>query len=259
MKRFRILYKFLVHFFSARNTKGFGVHSPFVFQFTDFVLVDKSIFYVFPEIEAIRSNLRRDKRIINIKDFGTGHDRTRKVSEIAKCSIKSAKYGQLLYRIANYLKARDILELGTSLGLTTLYLASSSNKIQCVSLEGCPQTANLAKENFDKLGFENIKTVVGNIDDTLPDVINEMEKLDMVFIDANHRYESVIQYFDICLHKAHDNTVIIIDDIYWSADMEKAWERIKEYPKVKTTIDLFQFGIVFFNPDLYKKHYKMRY
>ena len=90
-------------------------------------------------------------------------------------------------------------------------------------------------------------------------VLDQTNKLDFVFIDANHKSEAILNYFNLCLSKVHSNTVIVIDDIYWSSDMEKAWKKIKNSPQVMSTIDLFELGIVFFNPDLHKKHYKMRY
>lgn len=259
MKYFRIVYKYLLHFFSARNSGGFGVHSPFMFQFTHFVLKEKHPFYVFETIEMIRSKLKKDNRVLNITDFGTGKDRSLTVATVASKSLKSDKYGKLLFRITYYLKARQVLELGTSLGITTSYLASSHSDINCISLEGCPQIANVARDNFNKLGLNNIKLVVGDINLTLAKVLEETDRLDLVFFDANHRSETVLRYFEQCLPKIHKNTVFIIDDIYWSEDMEKAWKLIKQHSSVTSTIDLFQLGIVFFNTDLYKKHYKMRY
>lgn len=259
MKQLRLFYKFIFHFLTSSNTRGHGVHSPYIFNFTNYVLNNKEIYYIFPKIEAIRFNLMHDKRTIFINDFGTGNERSREISNIALKSLKSPKFGQLLFRIVNYFKMKDVLELGTSLGLTTSYLASSSRDICCLSLEGCPQTAKIAQENFSKLGLENIKIVVGNINDTLSQVLNEVDKFDLIFFDANHRSESVLNYFNQCLSKINKNSIIVIDDIYWSADMEKAWVKIKEYPVVMSTIDLFHIGIVFFNPDLHKKHYKMRY
>ena len=80
-----------------------------------------------------------------------------------------------------------------------------------------------------------------------------------MFIDANHKSEAILRYFNLCLSKVHSNTVIVIDDIYWSSDMENAWKVIKNHPLVMSTIDLHQMGIVFFNSDLHKRHYKMRY
>lgn len=259
MKRLLFLYKYIIHFFLARNTCGFGVHSPFVFKFTNNVLVSKGLYYVFSEIESIRFDLKHDKRKIDITDFGSGNYKIRKVSEIAKYSLKSPKYGQLLYRIANYFNSRSVLELGTSLGVTTAYLAASSTEIRCTSLEGCPQTAKIAQENLKKLGLKNVNVVLGNIDDTLSGVLSDMTGLDLVFFDANHRSEYVLHYFDQCLSKVNNNTVMVFDDIYWSSDMEMAWNKIKENPLVTSSIDLFEVGIVFFNPDLHKKHYKMRY
>lgn len=259
MDRFRILYRFIKHFFTAHNTKGFGVHSPFMFQFIQSVLSERHYFYVFSEIEALRRELKKDKTAISITDFGTGVNRESFVAEIANKSMQSAKYGQLLFRIIRYFKAVDVLELGTSLGITTSYLASSSSSIKCLSLEGCPQIAHNAELNLKKLNLNNVELVIGNIDSTLEDVLNKTEKLDVVFFDANHQSEAVLRYFEMCLSKVHNDTIIIVDDIYWSEDMENAWQTIKTHSKVTSTVDIFQMGLVFFNSHLHKKHYKLHY
>lgn len=259
MNKVRLIYKYLIHFLSARNTSGFGVHSPFLFQFTRFVLAENKPYYIFRKIELLRNNLKRDQRVLEITDFGTRNNRSNTVATIAKHSLKSAKYGQLLFRISNYFKVNTVLELGTSLGITTLYIAATSANIQCITMEGCPQIASVANENFQNLGFENIEIVVGNIDHTLDETLLKFDNLDLVFIDANHQFSPVINYFEKCLSKINNNTILIIDDIYWSVEMEKAWFSIKNHSKVTATIDLFHLGIVFFNTELSKKHYKMRY
>jgi len=223
------------------------------------VIYDKSPYYIFPEIEKLRQNLKKDKRILHVEDFGTSKSRGRKLSEICTHSLKQAKYAQLLYRIVNFNKAQNVLELGTSLGLTTSYLASPSSKIHCVTLEGSLEIAAVAKENFEKLQITNINIVTGNINNTLTQVLAEFEQLDFVFIDANHRLSATYDYFEKCVTKIHEKSVIVIDDIYWSDDMKQAWRLIKSHPKVKSTFDLFHLGIVFFNTDLNKTHYKMRY
>jgi len=258
MKKFRLAYKYCLHFLIAQNTRGFGVHSPFMYNFTRFVLYERHSFYAFEAIEKIRLILIKDKRVLNINDYGTGCDRKRSVADIAKKTLKSPKQAQLFYRFANYLKVRNILELGTSLGLTTSYLASSSIDIKCISLEGCPEIAQVAQNNFDKLGIKNITLITGNIDDTLAHVLIESEPLDLIFIDANHRKEAVLRYFEQCISKVHKDTILIVDDIYWSSDMEQAWHSIKMHSLVSSTIDIFHMGIVFFNSDLHKIHYKMR-
>ena len=258
-KQLRFGVKYIIHFFTARNTNGYGIHSPFCFQFIQSVLYDKNEFYAFSKIEAIRTQMKSDTRNLNIVDFGTGANRKEKVSDIAVKSLEPIKYGQLLFKTVHYFKAKNILELGTSLGITTAYLAASSKEIKCTTLEGSTEIAEIANENFRKLQLENIEIVKGNIDLTLSTVLGAVEKLDLVFIDANHKLPAVFNYFELCLAKIHNQSVIIIDDIYWSKDMEKAWRMIKNHSKVTTTIDLFQLGIVFFNPDLHLNHYKMRY
>lgn len=259
MRRLRIIYKYTIHFFLARHTGGFGVHSPFLFQFTRFVLFENKPYYIFAKIELLRKELKNDKRVLTVTDFGVRNDRFTTVAAIASHALKSARHGQLLYRISNYFKVKSVLELGTSLGITTSYLASPSTKIQCVSMEGCPQTAAVALENFKSLGLENIEIIVGNIDETLEKALARFDDLDLIFIDANHQFIPVMNYFEKCLPKMKNNSILIVDDIYWSEGMERAWKSIKNHPNVAATIDLFHFGIVFFNNDLNKKHYKMRY
>lgn len=259
MNHFRVFYKFVFHFITARNTRGHGIHSPFLFMFDRFVLEEKHPFYIFESIEKLRSDLKHNELVLSITDFGTGINRNRTVADIANKSLKSAKYGQLMFRIAHYFKARNVIELGTSLGVTTAYLAASSSKIKCVSLEGCPQISGVSRQNFKKLSLDNIQLYVGDINTTLEQVLNEHKQLDLIFFDANHRSEPLLRYFDQCMSHVHNHSVALIDDIYWSKDMEYAWSMIKNHPNVTSTIDLFQLGIVFFNTDLHKKHYKVRF
>jgi len=257
MKRLRFIYKYFCHLLSARNTHGHGIHSPFCYEFVQSVIYDKSSFYIFPKIEKIRTDLKSDQRTLNIRDLGTGNSKPKSVGKIAKSSLKDGKFGQLFFKIINYFAFEQVLELGTSLGVTTLYLSTASSSIQCQTIEGCPEILAVANENFKKLNSQNIKSRLGNLDEILSDVLNSSDKIDFVFIDANHRFPSAYNYFEMCLSKIHDNSVIIVDDIYWSNDMEKVWEMIKNHPLVQTTFDLFHMGIVFFNPDLHKNHYKM--
>lgn len=259
MNKLKIALKYVRHIFTARHTKGYGVHSPFLFNFVRYIIPEKNVFYIYRDIEALRDKMLADKRVIDVKDYGMGVDRKRKVSDIASRSLKSAKYSQLLFRIVHHFNPQTILELGTSLGITTAYLASNSSKSRCITLEGCPQTAGIARENFVKLQLANIEVVEGDINLTLKKVLDDVATLDFVFVDANHNSAAVLNYFELCLPLMKTNSVMVFDDIYWSDDMELAWKTIKKHEKVKATIDLFQVGIVFFNADLNKKDYKIRY
>lgn len=128
-----------------------------------------------------------------------------------------------------------------------------------MTLEGCPETVSIARENFKELGVTNIELITCNINEMLEDMLKKHGEQDFIFIDANHRYEALIEYFSICVNYLKGNSIIVIDDIYWSKGMEKAWSEIKEHPQITATIDIFHLGIIFFNPELKKKHYKIRF
>ncbi|TDB64547.1 O-methyltransferase [Arundinibacter roseus] len=254
---------YLTHFFRAGNEHS--IHSPFVFDlYTQVIRPPKKISTEFKEIEALRRKLLKVNDEIEILDLGAGSRRhssnRRKISTIVKNAEKPAHFGELFYRLTRHFQPQTILELGTSLGLTTGYFAAAAPKSRLVTMEGCPETARLALENFKTLNFPDIQCVVGNIDQTLPKWVAEQEQLvDMAFFDANHRYEPTIRYFNEVMKKASSQAVFIFDDIYWSDEMKQAWEYIKAQPDVTVTIDLFWIGLVFFRKEQVKENFVLRF
>jgi predicted O-methyltransferase YrrM len=214
-------------------------------------------------IESLRKTLKSDSRTIEITELGAGSKiytgNQRKVSDLNNTAQKPAKYAQLLARLVAYFQPSNILDLGTSLGLTTAYMALSGQNAQVYSFEGCPQTALIAQENLTKLGIKNVSIIKGNIDITLQEIVSGLSSIDFVFVDANHRKTPTLAYFEICLSKVHENSIMIFDDIYWSKDMTDAWEQIKQHPSVGISIDLFQFGIILFRKTQAKQHFVLKY
>ena len=248
-----------------RAGNAHSIHSPFVYDlYTKAirpVARDKSAFHT---IEAVRKQLLKNTDEIEILDMGAGSRRNksnrRKVSEIARNAEKPARFGELFYRLTHYFKPRTVLELGTSLGLTTAYFAKAAPDAQVITMEGCPETARIASENFKELGVSTIEIVVGNIDQTLPRWLREQQKsIDVVFFDANHRLEPTLRYFEEALPFADDSSVFIFDDIYWSKEMTQAWEQIKAHPQVRVTVDLFWVGLVFFRKEQARENFLLRF
>ena len=227
------------------------------------VIEDTTPFYSYESIECIRTELLQSKKTINRSDYGTGalkgKSRKQKVKHIAKNAAKSAKYGQLLFRLVNHFQPATILELGTSLGISTLYLATPNKKSKVLTLEGCPETAAIAKQNFEKENLKNIELVIGNFDATLPEILKAIETIDCVFFDGNHQQEPTLSYFEQCLLHINENTLFIFDDIHWSDEMEEAWTSIKNYPQVTLSIDLFFVGLVFFRKQRAQEHFVIRF
>jgi len=239
------------------------IHSPFIFDLYNDTICDENPFYVYEDIESIRAKLLLTDMEITIEDHGAGSkvnkSNTRKIKDITKNTVKAPKYGQLLFRLVNRFKPATILELGTSLGISTMYLAAPSKKTKVTTVEGCPSTAKVAQINFDKIGFENITLLNDTFDQFLPNHLAKTKALDFVFFDGNHQKDATINYFNLCVEKIHNDTVFIFDDIHWSEGMTEAWEDIIKHPKVSSTIDLYFMGIVFFNPELSKENFVLKF
>ncbi len=260
VKRLSLLWRYIKWFWQAKTK--YQIHSPFVFTFIKDILEDKRTYYAFKYIEKLRKLVLSDARKVQVNDFGAGSyiekQKERKVSGIAKTSLTSPLFCRMLFKMVNSYQSRNILEMGTSLGISTLYLAHAGKKGQVNTMEGCPNITNLAQENFDRLETTNIKVITGEFDKTLPSFLDKTEPLDFVFIDGNHRYEPTIRYYEWCLKKSHENTIFVFDDIYWSDEMVQAWEAIKEHPSSLLTIDLFFMGIVFLRKEQkIKEHFKL--
>lgn len=245
--------KFLKYYLTASNGKGHGIHSPFVFTFVTRVLNDRRRFYAYQKIESQRGMLLLNNENIEVQDLGAGSGMTlanrRRIKDIARWSLKSPKYAELLFRMVNYFQPATVVELGTSLGITTAYLSMANPASQVYTFEGAPAVATLAQQVFSKLAISNIQLVQGNFDTTFQPFLRQKKLVDFVFIDGNHREEPVLRYFEWVLPHVHKGTMLVFDDIHWSAGMETAWEKIIAHPSVTCSIDLFFIGIVFFNPD----------
>ena len=258
---FQFITDFLKHRLTAKSRHG--THSPFVYKLADEVIYDFNDKSEYKNIEEQRKKLFNDDSVITVTDLGAGSqlnkNRTKKVSQIAKNALKSPRLAKLIYRLAKNTKAKSAIELGTCLGITTAYLAKTDAQTEVITIEGCPQTAEVARKNFQELNLENIELHVGNFDLILPDIIARQPSLDFVYIDGNHRKDATLNYFKWCLSKVTENSLLIFDDIYWSEGMKEAWTEIKNHPDVTVTIDLFWIGLVYFKKGQAKEHFKLKF
>jgi predicted O-methyltransferase YrrM len=261
---FQLAKKYINYYFTASNGKGHGVHSPFVFDFIQNVLRDKMEYDCYTVIEQQRKKLLQNETVIEVEDFGAGStvlkSNKRVIKNIAVSSLKPKKFAQLLFRIVQYYKPATVLELGTSLGITTSYLANGNKNATVYTCEGSSAIASIAKTNFNDLQINNIELTEGDFAKTLSPLLNEVGKIDFAFIDGNHRKDPTVEYFTQLLNFSTPSTILIFDDIHWSKEMEDAWCFIQKHPSVTLTIDLFFIGLVFINPDFkVKQHFVIRF
>jgi predicted O-methyltransferase YrrM len=263
MSRIFFIIKFLNYIVFAKHKFGYGIHSPFLYNFIVNVL-NKNINHLTTfKIEALRHELLKVNKTISVSDLGAGSkvmiSEIRKIKDIVKYSAVKKKYGELLFRMVDFYQFKSILELGTSLGIGTLYLATAGDDVEVYTIEACKETAKAAQKNFEKTGIKNIFQIVGDIDEELSNVLDTMNGLDLVYFDGNHQKEATLKYFYMCMTKIKNNTIFYFDDIHWSEGMEEAWNVIKSNKKVILSIDLFFSGIVFFNKDLSKQDVVVKY
>ena len=261
---FRIAKKYLHYYITAGNGRGHGIHSPFVYNFIRNVLIDRTAYPAYKQVENLRELLLKDNTMIEVEDMGAGsaldNKRQRSVASIARHAAKPKKLAQLLFRIVRHYSPMNIVELGTSLGISSSYMALANRDARIITGEGSKAVAKYAKRNFAALHLDQVQVIEGNFDDTLPAMLAQLPQVDLAFIDGNHREEPALRYFNQLISKTHAASIIILDDIHWSKEMESAWATIRQHPSVRLTIDLFFFGLVFFNEDIkVKQHFTIRF
>jgi len=254
------LIRYLKYLNRARHYKKYAIHSPFIYELGNEALFVKDSDSDYKFIEEYKKELLANNLVLNYHDPGAGSKnaltKSKKVKHIATTSSTHRKYGKLLSRLVGYFSPNIVLEIGTSLGISSLYVSKSLKKhAQFYTIEGVEEIHKIAETRLNSLGNNKIHLLNGLFDDILPRLLDSFPTLDFVFFDGNHTKEATLRYFGMCLQKINNNSIFVFDDIHWSDDMEEAWECIKGDEKTKVCIDIFQFGIVFFRKDLPKQDY----
>lgn len=239
-----------------RYRKGFGVHSPFVFNLITKVIEESHPYYIFEEIEMVRRKLKHKEEVLTYPDRKQKKKRcTRTIADIVAREAISCKHGSLLFRLVNYFQSRNILQLGPNMGLSTLYLTSYASDINCIAIENVPEFAEIASVVFRKYARNPIDLRVGNYRELLQQALVDMEHVDFVFFNTLYEQQNNEWLFSEAVKYVNDSTIFVFDGIKQTKQMRYFWKEICKYPTVTVTVDLYSMGIVFFNPKLHKRDY----
>jgi len=258
MHQLSYINRYLQYLFKGKTK--YYIHSPFVYELMCEVIQDERHFYAFDEIETLRNDLLKSKKTINVEDFGAGSSKMgtqRKIKDITKYASASRKKGKLLFNLVHHYQCAHILELGTSLGLSTAYLAKVSSRNTVTTIEACTNTAKEAQTNLQILGLNNVTIINDIFEHAIPGLLNKNNSFDLIYFDGNHQKEATLKYFNQLLALKKESSIFIFDDINWSDDMHQAWQKIIEHPEVTISIGLFQMGLVFFKSDQAKQHFQL--
>ncbi|MSQ79098.1 MAG: class I SAM-dependent methyltransferase [Flavobacteriaceae bacterium] len=261
LQKYPMIADYLRYKWKAVNAHG--IHSPFVYELATKVLYDKQHFADYEKVTRLKWQMQQDLSPIHFTEYGAGKpgEHILPVGTIARRSAVNQKYGRLLFRLVRWFQPTTVIELGTSLGIGTAWLASGlGSEGHIHTFEGCVPVAEKATKNFEDLKLkEQIDIHVGPIENTLPLVLKDLPQIDFAYMDANHRLAPTLNYFNTLIEKAHSHTVFVLDDIYWSAEMKEAWRILKDDKRVSLSIDLHQFGLVFLLEDRAKEHFIVRF
>jgi len=253
---------YIKYILSAQSGKGHGIHSPFVYAIVREVLMNKHQTLNFDVLDDYRAVLCFDKHTIEVEDCGACAKNgitVKRIKDIACTSLTIRKYSTLLYRLSEYFHPSTILELGTSLGLSGSYMALANPNAKLYTIEASVSIAEVAEQTFRNININNVELIKGRFADVLPALLPRIGKIDFAFVDGNHTKEATLYHFESLLPYVDDNSVLVFDDIYWSSGMTEAWQAIKSDSRVTLTIDVFQFGIVFFRKGMKKQNFVLRY
>lgn len=234
-----------------------SIHSPFFFDL--YARLKKSIdTKPFDDIEETRARLLENQTLLTVQDLGSASayfsDGQRTIADIARTSLSEEEQCRRLCILAAVGESKRIVELGTSMGITSLYLSRIPDS-SVFTFEGNASLINIALTNFEYFGASNIELIEGNIDETLPDFLQNPAKIDLAILDANHRKEPTLHYFEWIARRMSENGIMVIDDIYRSKEMGEAWQILRRHDLVYGSVDLFHSGILFFDLNLHKQHF----
>ena len=259
-----MLLRYLRYLLHAKTRHG--IHSPFVYSFIEEILLDNTQYADYHDIENQVTRLKQNRNVLEIVDFGAGSPKGKyrvyfdRVQNVAKISGITKKHGRLLYRLVKHYQPATMLELGTSVGISTMYQAKGNPNAQFTAVEGCASLAMIAQNSLDKTGCENVTLKTGQFQIILPKLLGGLNKmLDYAFIDGDHTYAGTMHYFKLLKKHIGENSILIFHDIHWSNGMEKAWKELKKDPEITVSIDLYFMGIVFFKKELSKQDFVLKF
>ena len=268
---------FLKHLAQAQDS--FSLHSPYVFSlyrdveraakqglgaapWLEVTALQIEIEAGWKRIEAERKGLLKSREWIDIKDLGAGSlvnsNQRRRIGAVAASGLLPRSWCRRLAALRMALPTGPVLELGTSFGITTAYLAALPIAGKVITLEGCPATLAQAENIWGRLGLSDpIQIIQGNIDQTLPEALAQ-GPFSLVILDANHRSGPVLNYFRQILPHIHPNGCIVLDDIYWTPDMTSAWRALQSDASVRQSVDLYRQGWLFLRPGQAREQFVLR-
>jgi predicted O-methyltransferase YrrM len=218
-----------------RYRKGYGVHSPFVYDLITKVIEEKMPYYAFEKIRA------------GVQNFEPKPPKER---------ICFHKYGALLFRLVNFFKCEFVLQVGSPEGIISLYPASAHSGCECLVLENDQTSFRKTKVLAEKAGLSNLQVECTDYLKRIEDLFRQNKRFDLIFINIPG-YDNCPDILNLCISESKKECIFVVSGIRDNSKMKKLWKNIIQNHQVSVSIDLYSWGIFFLKNNIYKQHYKV--
>lgn len=200
---------------------GYGVHSPSDFYLITFVIYESLPYYKYKTLKAFRPLL-----------YQYPHHRE--------------KVDRFFLRFANYLQLPSLLEVGTGSGLSACYLSAGNEKMRCVTIN-----PSLPEDVLAVLSsIHSIENKRGNELELLAQYLDK-NKLDLVHIGYTPLYKEI---WEMILPHVEAYACVLVSHPYADSMKKQWWKSVIADSRVTVSFDLYDVGILFFNPKRCKEH-----
>lgn len=206
--------------YKMKHHRGHGIHSPFLFSFITKVVEEKDPYYAYEDIDLFLKSYPVRNR-------------------------KSTRLDRLMFRMVNYFAAKSVLEIGAKSGIGVLYLTAPSSEI--VYQSACCKINSSIQEYIADHWERNVSFH--------SDLGVTQEKQDCIVIDMRGLDNNWTDIYEYVADLIHEESFVILKNIRTNKEANSLWKQFRANDKVSVSLDLYNIGILFFNPKLYRRNY----
>jgi len=237
------------------------IHSPFVFDFYQNVVLGGQI--LDQDIISYKTYLASNNTKLHLNTIGAKKGNTAKYSRSVASHFQltktSKKEGALLFRIVSHYAIQNAIELGTSLGVSSLYIAKGNSHIKLKTIDFNTDTSEVLDQFLKNRSIQNIEIIIGTFEEQVARVAEQIKPIQLAYIDGDHSYEATIKNLDTISAHLDKTFFIVLDDIRWSKGMWRAWKQLIKNPLYNFTFDMGSIGVLIRIPNnATKQHYYLR-
>ncbi len=242
-EKLKIIGRFLRFWNGAKSIDS--VDSPLVYQLCLDIQSAHDAKTQFKKIEDKRAQLLMDNTLINVQSLGSqskvNRSEIRSIRQIALSSVSPRNKCELLYGLVKTTKAKTVLELGTSLAISTAYVAAVDRVDYIKSVE---DSSKIHSYNENLAHNSKINMIQSDFQSYIENELNNKAKYDCIVLDGRHDEIATISYVNQLINLLNPNGIIIVDDIYWSNGLMNAWKTLRNDYRYNLKIDLFYYGVL---------------